>query len=185
MSLFDQRIQVIVAAEGGYVNHPDDRGGATIYGITTATAQAFGYRGAMQQMTRDQAIAIYRERYWAQPGFDKIEPIDPPVSIRLLDIGITSGPTVGVKFLQRALNSLNKQASLYPDIARDGVAGAITRAAMSKFLSARGAGGRAVLLGMIAAQQSQFYLEIAEGRPANESFEYGWQLNRALGKTVT
>ncbi|RKT99489.1 hypothetical protein C7H84_31230 [Burkholderia sp. Nafp2/4-1b] len=38
-----------------------------------------------------------------------------------------------------------------------------------------------VLLGMIAAQQSVYYLELAERRPANETFEYGWQLNRALG----
>ncbi|WP_276208425.1 putative peptidoglycan-binding domain-containing protein [Burkholderia sp. Nafp2/4-1b] len=38
-----------------------------------------------------------------------------------------------------------------------------------------------MLLGMIAAQQSVYYLELAERRPANETFEYGWQLNRALG----
>jgi hypothetical protein len=34
---------------------------------------------------------------------------------------------------------------------------------------------------MIAAQQSVFYIEAAERRPENEKFEYGWQLNRALG----
>jgi hypothetical protein len=38
-----------------------------------------------------------------------------------------------------------------------------------------------VLLGMVTAQQSVYYIECAEKRVENETFEYGWQLNRALG----
>ena len=53
-------------------------------------------------------------------------------------------------------------------------------AALRSFVAARGREGRLVLLGMLAAQQSVFYMSIAETRPVNERFEYGWQLNRAL-----
>jgi hypothetical protein len=38
-----------------------------------------------------------------------------------------------------------------------------------------------VLLGMITAQHSARYIEIAEHDPSQETFEFGWQLNRALG----
>lgn len=179
-SLFDTRIQGIIAKEGNYSNDPKDRGGATKWGITEATARAFGYTDDMRVMAREHAIAIYRARYWQQPGFDRVETIDPAIAIKLLDWGITSGPTVGVKALQRALNSLNREAAAYPDVAVDGVAGAVTMAALRSFVAGRGREGRLVLLGMLAAQQSVFYMAIAETRPANERFEYGWQLNRAL-----
>lgn len=179
-SLFDTRIQGIIAKEGNYSNDPKDRGGATKWGITEATARAFGYTGDMRVMARDHAITIYRARYWQQPGFDRVETIDPAIAVKLLDWGITSGPTVGVKALQRALNSLNREAAAYPDVAVDGVAGAVTMAALRSFVAARGREGRLVLLGMLAAQQSVFYMSIAETRPVNERFEYGWQLNRAL-----
>lgn len=38
-------IDGILSLEGGYVNNPADRGGATNWGITEATARAFGYKG--------------------------------------------------------------------------------------------------------------------------------------------
>lgn len=179
-SLFDRRIQQIVAKEGHYTNDSADRGGETIWGITHTTARAFGYTGPMRVMTRQTAIDIYRLRYWYAPGLDRIEAIDPPVALKLLDWAITSGPGVGVKALQRALNLLNKEGSSYPDVTVDGAAGALTRAALQAFVAARGREGRLVLLGMLAAQQSCFYMAIAESRPTSERFEYGWQLNRAL-----
>lgn len=179
-SLFDRRIEQIVAKEGGYTNDPADRGGETKWGITHTTARAFGYPGEMRAMTRETAISIYRLRYWYAPGLDHLEAIDPPLALKMLDWGVTSGPSVGIKALQRALNLLNREGALYPDITVDGTAGALTRAALRAFVAARGREGRLVLLGMITAQQSCYYMAIAETRPTNERFEYGWQLNRAL-----
>jgi lysozyme family protein len=40
-------IDALIDREGGYVNHPADRGGPTRYGITEAVARAHGYAGAM------------------------------------------------------------------------------------------------------------------------------------------
>ena len=53
-------IDALIEREGGYVNHPADRGGPTCFGITEAVARAHGYRGAMRQLPRDEAVAIYR-----------------------------------------------------------------------------------------------------------------------------
>ena len=38
----DELIDALIEREGGYVNHPSDRGGATKYGITEAVARAPG-----------------------------------------------------------------------------------------------------------------------------------------------
>ena len=55
-------IDALIDREGGYVNHPADKGGPTCFGITEAVARAHGYGGAMQSLPRDEAAAIYRRR---------------------------------------------------------------------------------------------------------------------------
>ena len=43
----DRLIDALIEREGGYVDHPADKGGPTCFGITEAVARAHGYRGAM------------------------------------------------------------------------------------------------------------------------------------------
>jgi len=50
--------------------------------------------------------------------------------------------------------------------------------ALEAFLHARGASGEDVLLKAIEALQGARYVELAERRPANEAFLYGWLANR-------
>jgi lysozyme family protein len=94
------------------------------------------------------------------------------------------GPPTGIRFLQRALNVLNRQGAAFADIAADGAFGPATERALASFLRTRGDDGSRVLRGMIAAQQAVHYIEIAERDPTQEAFEFGWQLNRALGGLV-
>lgn len=61
-------IDGIIALEGGYVFNPKDKGGATHWGITEATARAHGYAGDMRDLTRAEAYAILEEDYWIKPG---------------------------------------------------------------------------------------------------------------------
>ncbi len=42
----EELIDALIEREGGYVNHPDDKGGPTCFGITEAVARAQGYRGS-------------------------------------------------------------------------------------------------------------------------------------------
>lgn len=174
-------ISPVIDREGGYSNHPADSGGETMWGITVARARAAGYLGPMQAMTKDQAVEIYRLFYWRQPMFDRIHAVDPAIGLQLLDYGINFGQVVAGRHLQRALNVLNNGGTIYPDLTADGVCGAMTLAALRGFIAKRGAEGLKVLLGMIRAQASVRYIEIAEAKPSQEVFEYGWQLNRGLG----
>jgi lysozyme family protein len=174
-------IEATIGLEGGYSNHAADKGGETMWGITAATARAYGYTGPMAQMTRETAVQIYLARYWTQPRLDQVRAIDADIAGKLFDVGVNMGPATGVRFLQRALNVLNKQAASFVDITVDGGIGPMTLLAMQSFIDQRGGDGRSVLLGMVAAQQSVRYVEIAEKDSSQETFQYGWQRNRALG----
>ncbi len=174
----DHLIDAVIDREGGYTNHPADRGGPTRYGITEAVARADGFTGDLRGLPRARAVAIYRRRYWLDPGLDRLATIAPTVAAELLDTGINMGPPVAIGFLQRALNALNRGASDYPDIAIDGGIGPRTLAALTAFLARRGAAGETVLLRAVEALQGERYLSLAERRPANEAFLYGWLANR-------
>lgn len=166
--------------EGGYVNHPSDRGGETMFGITIAQARAAGYTGAMRAMPRPTAIEIYRLYYFQQPGFDRIHEIDAPLGMLLLDLGINFGTGRVGGWLQRALNVLNSRGKRWPDLTVDNVAGAMTRAALQALIRQRGDDGRRVITGMVRAMASVRYVEIAEANPSQEDFLFGWQLHRGI-----
>jgi lysozyme family protein len=174
----DAYIEALVKREGGYVDHPADRGGPTMYGITEQVARAYGYHGRMQDLPRSVAKAIYMERYWVQPRFDHIAELSGPVAEELLDTGVNMGTGVASRFLQRALNVLNKEGKSYPDLAVDGALGPMTIAAMRAYLGLRGKDGHVVLLRALNCLQGARYIDIAEARPSQEAFVHGWLLHR-------
>ena len=175
----EELIDELIEREGGYVNHPADKGGPTRFGITEAVARAHGYAGAMAELPREEAAAIYRRLYWLRPRFDQVAERCPKVAAELFDTGANMGPAVAATFLQRALTALNRGGRDYPDLVPDGRVGLATLAALDAFLEARGrAGGQTVLLRALEALQGERYLRLAEKRPANEAFLYGWLANR-------
>ena len=66
-------IDAVLDREGGYTNHPADRGGETNHGITAAVARANGYAGTMRDLPLDTALTIYRKLYWLAPRFEGLE----------------------------------------------------------------------------------------------------------------
>tara|TARA_B110001454_G_scaffold176755_1_gene168989 strand:- start:2867 stop:3409 length:543 start_codon:yes stop_codon:yes gene_type:complete len=178
MTNIDLLLQRLIEREGGYCNHPADRGGPTNWGITQAVARANGYQGEMRALPRAEAERIYRALYWEAPSFDAIALMAPRIAEELFDAGVNMGPTVAVRFLQRALNALNRNGHDYADLAPDGDIGPATQAALSRFLGVRGQKGESVLLKAMQALRGERYIALAEGRPANEAFVYGWLSNR-------
>jgi lysozyme family protein len=175
----DALIGGLIDREGGYVNHPADKGGPTCFGITEAVARAHGFAGAMKNLPRDEAAAIYRRLYWLRPRFDQVARRSSRIAAELFDTGVNMGPAVATTFLQRALTALNRNAKDYTDLTPDGRVGPLTLHALDVFLETRGKkGGETVLMRALEALQGERYLRLAERRPANETFLYGWLANR-------
>lgn len=174
----EQIIDGIIEREGDYSNDPSDHGGPTRWGITEAVARAHGYTGDMRQLPQDLARQIYRQSYYIGPGFDQVATLSPRIAEELTDTGVNMGPPQAADFLQRALNALNKRGMFYADLTVDGHLGPQSIAALAGYLKARGVEGEGVLLLALNCLQGARYIELAESRPANEDFEYGWLKER-------
>lgn len=179
MKLQDRLVEEVIAREGGYVDHPYDRGGETNFGITKAVARYHGYTGPMSALPKHVATAIYLKRYWADPGLGYVAPLSEKIAEELFDTGVNAGTTRAGKFLQRALNLLNRGGKDYPDLKVDGAVGPRTQAALEAYLKKRpGGDGELVMLRALECQQGAFYMDLAERNQTQESFLYGWLRTR-------
>ena len=170
----DQLIDELIAREGDFVDHPADNGGPTRWGITQAVARRHRYTGEMHKLPRHMAAAMYKRAYWHAPAFDQLE----RVAAEMFDTGVNMGTGTAIGFLQRALNALNRNSRDYPDISIDRKIGPETLRAVQAFLRCRGPSAEPVLTKAIDALQGAYYVHLAESRPAQEAFLYGWLANR-------
>lgn len=101
---FDEIFDRVIDHEKGYVNHPEDPGGETNFGITLRTARANGYTGRMIDLTREQAKEIYRMAFWQRVRGEKLHPA---IAFQLFDACVNHGIGNGVRMLQRAVGALD------------------------------------------------------------------------------
>lgn len=174
----DVLIEDLIDREGGYVNHSADRGGPTRWGITHAVARRQGYMDDIRHLPQSDAAAIYKKLYWVAPGFEKVADLAPRLAEELFDTGVNMGTGTATGFLQRALNALNRNGGDYSDLTVDRRVGPATLAALTAFFCKRGASGETVLLKAVEALQGAHYVRLAETRPSQEAFLYGWLANR-------
>jgi len=148
----------IIKREGGYVDHPADKGGPTKFGITLATlAEWRGYAvnaGDVEALTEAEAWKIYRKRYLEDTRIVKIA--NPDLRAIVLDAAVNHGPVQAIRQLQRALG--------VPD---DGVIGAVTLAALP-YLNPR-----TVCVKQLA-QRARFYGKIISHDHSQAVFAAGW-----------
>ena len=178
--MFEDAVERVLATEAGYVNNPNDSGGETIWGITAAVARENGYVGAMKDMTRAQAKAIYKRKYWDTLRLDEITRVSGMIAFELFDTGVNQGIGKAATFLQRSLNVFNMRGAWYPDLLVDGSIGPKTIEALRAFLSRRPKDGTVVMLRALNCMQGAFYIELAEKREKDEDFVYGWLLHRVV-----
>mgnify|MGYP001042652692 CR=1 FL=1 len=106
-SNFDTCLPLILAYEGGYVNHPADPGGATNKGVTQATynawrkAQGLAAR-SVKASTAAEVSTIYRNSYW---NAVKADELPAGVDLATFDPAVNSGPSRGAKWLQGAVGA--------------------------------------------------------------------------------
>lgn len=100
--------EAIIRREGGYVNDPDDPGGATKYGVTIGTLQRLAFdtnddgqvdTRDVRALSREQAAEIFKKQYFERPNIGMLpEPLQPSV----YDMNVNAGNNA-VKILQRLL----------------------------------------------------------------------------------
>lgn len=116
---FDAAFEKLLGHEGGFVDHPDDPGGATRWGITQAVAREHGYRGDMRDLPVTEAKRIARIAYWDAVRADFLPPA---VRYVVFDGAYHSGVRQSIRWLQRAAGATD-----------DGVLGPRTLAAVNAF----------------------------------------------------
>lgn len=100
MSVFDKIFERLMKHEGGYVNHPSDPGGETMYGVTKRVAQAHGYFGDMRKLPKSLAKQITEQSYYKAVKGDQLDRL---IAWQLTDAAYNHGNRQAVKFLQRAV----------------------------------------------------------------------------------
>lgn len=100
----DEMIDAILEKEGGYVDHPADRGGPTNFGVTQRTLSAWLGRPASREDVRhlkvETARTIYRRGYFEAPRIDRLPPALQP---QLFDMAVHHGPGGAIRMLQELL----------------------------------------------------------------------------------
>ena len=152
----------ILSFEGGYVNHPNDKGGPTNMGVTLKTWQTQGYdknhdgridAKDVKLITKADATAILRRCYWNRWKADGIK--DQSIANILVDWVWISG-TPGITLVQAMLG-----------VTADGIVG-------SRTLKALNSQPPKQFFERIKARRKQYIARIIAKHPSQKVFEKGW-----------
>ena len=157
--------KAIVAREGGFVNDPDDPGGATNHGVTIGTMQRLGLDltgdgrvsvADVRRLTRAQAEQIFIDHYFHAPRIDLLPPV---LQASVFDMYVNAGGNA-VKILQRLLNDMGQSVVV------DGAIGPQTAAAAQS--AAEAAPGH--IADAYGIARRNYYYALADARPASRKY---------------
>lgn len=193
----------VAEIEGGFVNDPKDRGGATKYGVSLRflvhegmiDTDADGVGDFDLDMDGDidvedikrlqpiDAKILFRRCFWDAMN---CESWPAPIGEAMFDQGVNGGLFAAKKMLQQAINATLVRRKGYvglPDpIKVDGVLGDKTRAAFLAVLRLAGAGMPRLIEDYREAAKAR-YLAIIDRDPSQKRFIVGWiSRANALGR---
>lgn len=168
----------ILRSEGGFVNDPDDPGGATNYGVTIHTMRRLGLDldrdgdidvADVKALTRDQAADIFEREYFRKTGISRLPEI---VQASVYDMNVNAGSN-SVKILQRVLNRLGEHLDV------DGKIGPMTAGAAHRVADRIGG----LLADSYGIARRNYYYSLADRRP--KSRKYARRRNGGKGGWIT
>nr|WP_321509494.1 holin-associated N-acetylmuramidase [uncultured Celeribacter sp.] len=160
-----QIAEEIVAREGGFVNDPDDPGGATKYGVTLATLQRLGLDldrsgtvtvADVRRLSKAQAVEIFLEHYYLRP---RIAELPQALRASVFDMYVNAGANA-VRILQRLLCDMGQGVTV------DGVLGPQTLSAAH----AATAAAPDYIADAYAIARRNYYFALADRRRASRKF---------------
>ena len=166
----DQLIKAIIKLEGGFVDNPHDHGGATKYGITIPTLEAFNRHSQttldVENITPQLAYNIYYQLFYFAP---KINLLPAKIQDVMLQMAIHISPVSAIELLQDVLKAHGENITKI-----DGIIGPVTLKAASAAWDAIGND----LITSIVHRQIAYYQKIVQRDPSQHMFLSGW-INRA------
>ena len=162
-------IASILKNEGGFVNHKDDKGGATKYGITAnvyadflgVNSDYFYLTDLIKAMPESTAEMIYKEAYYYHP---KIDLLPEAIQNQVLDMAVNHGANRAYKLLQTALNELTGS-----ELVVDGYFGKLSWSTLDRVLS-----NLNDLTNNLVYARIDFYNAIVEKNSTQKVFLNGW-----------
>lgn len=105
MSRFNECLAFVLQWEGGFVNDPDDPGGATNKGITQGVYDHWlrrqdKPRHSVENISDDEVAAIYKADYWDQVAKD----LQPPLDLAAFDTAVNCGVARAIRWLSYCWN---------------------------------------------------------------------------------
>lgn len=155
----------IVRREGGYVNDPNDPGGATNHGVTIHTLRRLGLdltgdgkvdAADVRQLSETQAVRIFMRHYFEAPGIGRLPA---PLQATVFDMYVNAGSNA-IKILQRLFNAMRI------DVAVDGVIGPLTVKAAEAAMAA----APEYLVDAYGIARRNYYYALADGRAASRRY---------------
>jgi len=142
---FKEAVKFVILDEGGYVNHKNDKGGETNFGISKRS-----YPGLdIKNLTVEEATRIYKEDFWVHSSVEKI-----PYELRyqFFDMCVNHGANRATKILQSAVR-----------VTEDGVIGAKTIEKLKGLDNIS-----------VAQERMEFFIRIVKSNPSQIAFLEGW-----------
>jgi len=173
MDDLERSLDYLLEEEGGWSNHPADRGGATMYGVIQATYNA--YRKAkklptqsVRNITKAESKEIYYLNYWKAASCDRLPW---PINYIVFDAAVNSGPSRAVKWLQAGLK-----------LPADGKVGPRTIEAANRVMEE---GDTQAVLNILD-QRVQFLATLVKKNESQEAFLLGWwrRTMRVFGRAI-
>jgi len=153
LSNFPSSLALVLATEGGFVDHPADPGGMTNLGVTQNAWRDWVKRGVdeaeMRSLTPEQVAPMYKTKYW---DACKCDDLPRGVDYAVFDAAVNMGPGRAAKLLQAALG-----------VAADGSIGRATIAAAT-------AADPSDLVEIFSYEKEAFYQSL----PTFGTFGRGW-----------
>jgi len=155
----------IIAREGGFVDDPDDPGGATKYGVTIHTLRRLGVdldgdgdtdTDDVRRLTKAQARAIFVRHYFERPGIARLPE---PLQASVFDMYVNAGANA-VRILQQLLSDMGQRIAIDGAIGPETVSAAeIAYAAAPDHLS-----------DAYGIARRNYYYALADRRPASRKY---------------
>lgn len=179
MAEFEVAVAFVLENEGGFNDSPNDRGGATNFGISLRLLRDIpgnrlrkygifddlSYVEAVKALTIDQAKNLYRGEFWDEAPFEKLS--SQLIANYVFDCCVQHGMSQGILILQHALWAAYRDHTI---VKADGKLGDLTLLAESQ-------ADDKLMLSCLIACRDGFIRICAALRMENKEFFDGW-INR-------